>query len=90
LICELAASLRQSEKCRARKGAVRLWDIKLLNHRKTMVKNGLVNSLADAAKHIAEAQMELVNSGAAQNAAENVSKKVRGETCTGFEGTAET
>lgn len=37
--------------------------IKLLNHRKTMVKNGLVNSLADAAKHIAEAQMELVNSG---------------------------
>lgn len=50
--------------------------IKLLNHRKTMVKNGLVNSLADAAKHIAEAQMELVNSGAAQNAAENVSKKL--------------
>ena len=50
--------------------------IKLLNRRKTMVKNGLVNSLESMVKHIAEAQMELVNRGAVQNATENVSKKL--------------
>ena len=50
--------------------------IKLLNRRKTMVRNGLVNSLAGMAKHIAEAQMELVNCGAVQNATENVREKL--------------
>ena len=50
--------------------------IKLLNRGRTTVRNGLVNSLAGMAKHIAEAQMELVNSGAVQNAAENVSEKL--------------
>lgn len=52
--------------------------IKLLNHRKAMAKNGVVNSLASMVKHIAEAQMELVNRGAVQNATENVSKKLGG------------
>ena len=43
--------------------------------RRAAVKNGLVNSLAGMVKHIAEVQMELVNSGAAQNTVENVCEK---------------